>query len=54
VDENLVAVTANLARPRPLELTSSRRSYALFLSVGVVPGLFILAGALVWALRRNR
>jgi ABC-type uncharacterized transport system involved in gliding motility auxiliary subunit len=54
VDENLVAVSTNLARPRPLELTSSRRTYALALTAGAVPALFALAGALVWALRRGR
>jgi hypothetical protein len=54
LDENLVAVTANLASPRPLQLTDARRSYALFLSAGAVPGLFFLAGAMVWAVRRSR
>ena len=54
VEENLVAVSTNLARPRPLELTSARRTYALVLTAGIVPALFALAGGLVWAVRRGR
>lgn len=54
VDENLVAVTVNLARPRPLELTEARRRYALQLTGIIIPGLILIAGAMVWAVRRSR
>lgn len=54
IEENLVAVSTHLARPRPLELTADRRTYALVLTAGIVPGLFAVAGGLVWALRRGR
>ena len=54
VDENLVIVSTHLAAPRPLALTQARRTYALALTAGIVPGLFILAGGLVWAARRGR
>lgn len=53
VDDSLVSITSNLAEPRPLELTDARRSYALLLSAGIIPALALLAGALVWALRRR-
>lgn len=53
VDDSLVSITSNLAEPRPLELTDARRSYALALTAGIVPALALLAGALVWALRRR-
>lgn len=52
--EDLVAISPNLPEDRPLRLTDARANYALVLSAGVVPGLFLLAGALVWALRRGR
>lgn len=53
VDESLVSITSNLAEPRPLELTAARRTYALLLSAGVLPGLLLVSGAVVWALRRR-
>lgn len=52
--EDLVAISPNLPRVRPLRLTDARASYALVLSAGVVPGMFLLTGAMVWALRRGR
>ena len=52
--EDLVAISPNLPRDRPLRLTDARVGYARVLSVGVVPGLFLVAGAMVWALRRGR
>ena len=52
--EDLVAVSPNLPRDRPLRLTDARTTYARVLTMGVVPGLFLLAGAMVWAMRRNR
>lgn len=52
--EDLVSVSPNLPRLRALELTEGRARYARLLSAGVIPGLFLLTGALVWALRRGR
>ena len=52
--EDLVAISPNLPEDRPLRLTDARADYARLLSVGVVPGLFLLAGAMVWAIRRGR
>lgn len=52
--EELVAISPNLPRDRPLRLTDARATYARLLSVGVVPGLFLLGGALLWAVRRGR
>jgi hypothetical protein len=52
--EDLVPLNANLPAYRPLDLTRGRTRYARVLSVGVVPGLFLLAGAWVWAVRRSR
>jgi hypothetical protein len=54
LDEDLVSVSPNIPRLRSLELTESRTRYARFLTAGVVPAFFLLAGALVWALRRGR
>ena len=54
VQENLVAISPNVARLRPLPLTEARSRYALILSAGIVPLLFLVAGALVWAVRRGR
>lgn len=54
VDDDLVSVTANLAAPRPLVLTEARRDYARLLTAGLVPAAHLLAGAMVWALRRRR
>lgn len=53
VDDSLVSITSNLAEPRPLELTDARRTYALLLAGGILPGLVLVAGAVVWALRRS-
>lgn len=52
--EDLVPLNANIPAYRPLDLTSARTRYALALSSGVVPALFLLAGGWVWALRRRR
>lgn len=49
-----MAIAPNLGRVRPLALTEGRSRYALLLSAVVVPLLFLLAGAMVWALRRGR
>lgn len=52
--EDLVAISPNLPKDRPLRLTDARITYARVLTVGVIPALFLLAGAMVWALRRAR
>ena len=54
LDENLVAVTANLPPVRELSLTDARRGYVVVLSLGLLPGVFLLCGALAWAARRHR
>jgi len=52
--EDLVAISPNLPADRPLRLTDARLTYALLVTVGGIPALFLLAGALVWAVRRAR
>lgn len=52
--EDLVAISPNLPADRPLRLTDARLRYARLLGAGAVPALFLLAGALVWAVRRGR
>ncbi|MEY2476385.1 MAG: gliding motility-associatede transport system auxiliary component [Actinomycetota bacterium] len=54
LDEDLVSVSPNLPRLRALELSDARTRYARLLTAGLVPMLFLLVGALVWALRRGR
>ena len=54
IDEELVVLSTNLSRSRPLTMTSARVGYARFLSLAVLPGVFVLSGAAVWALRRAR
>jgi hypothetical protein len=52
--EELVTAVPHFPKLRELDLTQARSRYMLFLMAGVVPGLFVIAGALVWALRRSR
>ena len=52
--EDLVAISPSIPRDRPLQLTDARVAYARVLTAGVVPALFLLAGAMVWAVRRTR
>ncbi len=52
--EDLVTAVPNFPKLRELDLTAARSRYMLFLTAGVVPGLFVIAGALVWAIRRGR
>ena len=54
LDEDLQALSPNLPAERPLRLTDARISYARILTAGMVPALFVLVGALVWAARRTR
>ena len=53
-DEGVAVIAANLPADRPLRLTDARITYARLLSAVVVPVLFLLAGGLVWAVRRTR
>lgn len=54
LQEDLVSVDTNIAALRPLALTEGRISYARLLAAGIVPALFLVLGALGWALRRSR
>lgn len=53
-DEALVVIDTHLPRDRPLRLTAGRVRYLHQLYVGIIPGLFVLAGTMVWAARRRR
>jgi ABC-type uncharacterized transport system involved in gliding motility auxiliary subunit len=52
--EELVTAVPNFPKMRELELTQARSRYILLLTAGVVPGLFVISGAMVWVLRRSR
>lgn len=52
--EDLLAISPNLPADRPLRLTDARLAYARAVTVAGVPALFLLAGTLVWAVRRSR
>jgi ABC-type uncharacterized transport system involved in gliding motility auxiliary subunit len=52
--EDLVTAVPNFPKIRELELTAARSRYVLFVSAGVVPGLFLLAAGFVWVIRRGR
>lgn len=52
--EDLVTAVQSFPQVRELELTEARSRYIVFLTAGVVPGLFVIAGALVWVIRRSR
>ena len=54
IEQDLVTVSANLPAVRPLDLTEGRLGYARFLLALVVPALFLLGGAITWAVRRSR
>lgn len=54
LDADLLALSANLPADRPLALTDARIAYARILTAAIVPALFVLAGAMVWSLRRRR
>src|SRR5205807_3989677 len=45
--EELVTAVPNFPKVRELKLTASRSRYMLLLTAGVVPGLFVIAGAMV-------
>jgi hypothetical protein len=50
---DLVAVSSNIARFRPLDFTDRRARYAETLMAAILPLLFLLAGGMVWAFRRR-
>ncbi len=52
--EELVTAVPNFPKVRELKLTAARSRYMLMLMAGFVPGLFLIAGAFVWVLRRSR
>jgi len=54
LDEQLTVLSANIPRDRTLVMTASRVTYARFISLGLLPGLFLLAGAFVALVRRSR
>lgn len=54
LDDQLVVLSANLPKDRTIVLTRDRITYARFVSLALLPGLFLLAGAVVWAVRRGR
>lgn len=54
LDDQLVVLSANLPRDRSIVLTTGRITYARFVSLALLPGLFLLAGAAVWVVRRGR
>ena len=54
LDEDLVTVSTHVPAYRPLAFTPARVRYARLVSAVLVPILFLLAGAMVWAVRRSR
>jgi ABC-type uncharacterized transport system involved in gliding motility auxiliary subunit len=52
--EELVTAVPNFPKVRELKLTAARSRYMLLLTAGAVPGLFVIAGAMIWVLRRGR
>jgi ABC-type uncharacterized transport system involved in gliding motility auxiliary subunit len=54
LDDQLVVLSANLPKDRTIVLTRDRVTYARFVSLALLPGLFLLTGAVVWAVRRGR
>lgn len=54
LDDDIVAVEANIPALRPIALTEARITYARLLGAGIVPAFFLLGGAILWAIRRGR
>jgi hypothetical protein len=52
--EDLVTAVPNFPKVRELKLTQARSRYLLVLNAGLIPGLFLIAGAFVWVVRRGR
>lgn len=53
-EEELLTVATRLPGARPLPWTAERQRQTLFLTVGLVPGLVVLAGLASWQWRRRR
>ena len=53
-EEELLTVATRLPGPRPLPWTAERQRQTLLVTVGLVPGLVVLAGLGSWAWRRRR
>ncbi|HVE93142.1 MAG TPA: GldG family protein [Actinomycetota bacterium] len=51
--EDLVAAVPSFPKVRELELTEARSRYILYVTAIVVPGLFLIAGAFLWLVRRG-
>ncbi|MHB8670307.1 MAG: hypothetical protein ACYDAD_07085, partial [Acidimicrobiales bacterium] len=54
LEDDLITVSTHLPSLRPLDLTQARLTYARLVTAGLVPLLFVLAGAGVWLARRSR
>src|SRR5206468_4154535 len=54
LDDDLIPLSSNLPEDRPLQLTDARVGYARLLGIVLIPGLLLLGGGLVWAVRRRR
>jgi ABC-type uncharacterized transport system involved in gliding motility auxiliary subunit len=52
--EDLVTAVPTFPKVRELNLTQARSRYLLLVTAGLIPGLFLIAGGFVWALRRGR
>lgn len=53
-EEELLTVATRLPGPRPLPWTAERQRQTLFVTVGLVPGLVVLAGLVSWRWRERR
>ena len=53
-EEELLTVATRLPGPRPLPWTAERQRRTLFVTVGLVPGLVVLAGLVSWRWRERR
>jgi ABC-type uncharacterized transport system involved in gliding motility auxiliary subunit len=54
LDDDLIPLSSNLPEDRPLDLTDARVTYARLVGVVAVPGLLLIGGGLVWAVRRRK
>jgi ABC-2 type transport system permease protein len=54
LDDDLIPLSSNLPKDRPLDLTDARVAYARVMGVFMIPSLFLLGGGVVWAVRRRR
>lgn len=52
--EDLVTAVPTFPKVRELKLTAARSRYLVLVTAGLVPALFLIAGGVVWVLRRGR